>query len=99
MARNVFVSYKYADENVQHLFGHFPTKARHYVDEIEKLLAAEDHIFFGEHDGEDLSDCVYFTPKVYQYFNPKVYHFNLISKSVSLLGAVPPPTGKRAFLF
>lgn len=56
MARNVFVSYKYADENVQHLFGHFPTKARHYVDEIEKLLAAEDHIFFGEHDGEDLSD-------------------------------------------
>lgn len=46
MARNVFVSYKYADENVQHLFGHFPTKARHYVDEIEKLLAAEDHIFF-----------------------------------------------------
>lgn len=45
MARNVFVSYKYADENVQHLFGHFPTKARHYVDEIEKLLAADDHIF------------------------------------------------------
>jgi hypothetical protein len=42
---------------------------------------------------------VYFTPIVYQYFNPKVYHFNLISKSVSLLGAVPPPTGKRAFLF
>jgi len=40
---------------------------------------------------------VYFTPKVYQYFNPKVYHFNLISKSVSLLGAVPPPTGKRTF--
>ena len=44
MVRNVFVSYKYADEDVQHLFGHFPTKARHYVDEIEKLLAAEDHI-------------------------------------------------------
>src|SRR5690554_6020706 len=43
--------------------------------------------------------AVYFTSKVYQYFNPKVYHFNLISKSVSLLGAVPPPTGKRAFLF
>ena len=45
------------------------------------------------------NNTVYFTPKVYQYFNPKVYHFNLISKSVSLLGAVPPPTGKRAFLF
>lgn len=56
MPRNIFVSYKYADENVEHLTGHFPTKARHYVDEIEKLLATEDHIYFGEHDGEDLSD-------------------------------------------
>ncbi|QRX64206.1 hypothetical protein JS578_02805 [Dysgonomonadaceae bacterium zrk40] len=42
---------------------------------------------------------VYFTPKVYRYFNPKVYHFKLISKSVSLLLAVPPTTGKQAFLF
>ena len=56
MPRNIFISYKYADENVEHIPGHFPTKARHYVDEIEKLLAAEDHIYFGEHDGEDLSD-------------------------------------------
>ena len=56
MARNVFVSYKYADEDVQHLYGHYPTKARHYVDEVEKLLAADDHIYYGEHDGEDLSD-------------------------------------------
>ena len=56
MARNVFVSYKYADEDVQHLTGHFPTKARHYVDEVEKLLAAEGQIYYGEHDGEDLSD-------------------------------------------
>lgn len=56
MARNVFVSYKYADENVQYLTGHYPTKARHYVDELEKLLAAEDQIYYGEHDGEDLSD-------------------------------------------
>lgn len=56
MARNVFVSYKYADEDVQHLWGHYPTKARHYVDEVEKLLAAEGQIYYGEHDGEDLSD-------------------------------------------
>lgn len=56
MARNIFVSYKYADANVEHLYGHFPTTARHYVDEVEKLLAADDHIYFGEHDGEDLSD-------------------------------------------
>ena len=56
MARNVFVSYKYEDENVQHLYGHFPTKVRHYVDEVEKLLAEDDQIYYGEHDGEDLSD-------------------------------------------
>ncbi len=56
MARNIFVSYKYSDEDVQHLWGHFPTKVRHYVDEVEKLLAAEGQIYYGEHDGEDLSD-------------------------------------------
>ena len=56
MSRNVFISYKYADENVQQLYGHYPTKARHYVDEVEKLLSEEDHIYFGEHDGVDLSD-------------------------------------------
>lgn len=56
MARNVFVSYKYGDENVQHLDGHYPTKVRHYVDEVEKLLAKDDQIYYGEHDGEDLTD-------------------------------------------
>lgn len=56
MARNVFVSYKYADENVQQLWGHNPTRTRHYVNEVEKLLAAEGQIYYGEHDREDLSD-------------------------------------------
>ena len=71
MARNVFVSNKYADENVQHLFGHFPTKARHYVDEIEKLLAAEGHIFYGEHDGEDLSD--WSEDKIWQELKDRIF--------------------------
>ena len=56
MAYNVFVSYKYADTAVRQIVGHNPTKVRHYVDEIENLLAADDHVYFGEHDGEDLSD-------------------------------------------
>ena len=55
MARNVFISYKYADDDVQQLCGISKTKARNYVDEIENLLSVEDHIYFGEHDGEDLS--------------------------------------------
>ena len=29
---------------------------RHYVDDVEKLLAEDDQIYYGEHDGEDLSD-------------------------------------------
>lgn len=56
MARNVFVSYKYADDNVRQLPGHYHTTARHYVDEIEGLLTTEGQIYFGEHDGEDLSE-------------------------------------------
>lgn len=56
MAHNVFVSYKYADDNVRQLSGHYHTTARHYVDEIERLLRTEGYVYFGEHDGEDLSD-------------------------------------------
>ena len=41
---------------LRQIVGHNPTKVRHYVDEIENLLAADDHVYFGEHDGEDLSD-------------------------------------------
>jgi len=66
MGRKVFVSYKYADTQVQDLnvyeenwFGQkikVQTKARHYVDELAKILDNEDHIFKGEDDGESLAD-------------------------------------------
>lgn len=55
MNRNVFVSYKYADDNVFPLPGRYYTTARNYVDEVEKLLSVEDHIYYGEHNGEDLT--------------------------------------------
>ena len=54
MANKIFVSYKYADSKVLALPHNIETTARHYVDEIEKLLEEEDHIFKGE-DGKFLT--------------------------------------------
>jgi hypothetical protein len=69
MGKNIFVSYKYADSQVQDLniyetvkdfFGNIlrkkvTTTARHYVDKIDELLEDGDNIFKGEDDGEDMS--------------------------------------------
>lgn len=65
MGRKIFVSYKYADTQVQDLnvyedslwFGRqkVQTKARHYVNELSEILDNEDHIFKGEDDGESLA--------------------------------------------
>jgi len=65
MGRKIFVSYKYGDTQVQDLniydnsfFGiqKIQTKARHYVDELCKILENDDHIFKGEDDGTSLAD-------------------------------------------
>ena len=58
MGKSVFVSYKYSDSKVLRLTSiriNETATARHYVDEIEKLLEEGDHVFKGEDDGEDMS--------------------------------------------
>jgi len=60
MGRNVFVSYKYKDENVppkllKTILGE-PTIVRDYVNELQTVLDKEDHINLGEKDNESLQD-------------------------------------------
>lgn len=58
MGRKIFVSYKYADDQVGDLSrsDSGKTTVRDYVNEIEEMLRETSNVFKGEHDGEDLSE-------------------------------------------
>ncbi len=59
MGHKIFVSYKYADKDVNHIVGEQDEEntVRDYVDKLEEYLGdISDHIYKGESDGEDLSE-------------------------------------------
>jgi hypothetical protein len=54
--KKIFVSYKYADDQVENLNSDENSTVRDYVDEFEKKMDSSDDIYKGENDGEDLSE-------------------------------------------
>lgn len=55
MGHKIFVSYKYADDQVANLVGQRNSTVRDYVDELENYFDNSSHIYKGESSGEDLS--------------------------------------------
>lgn len=56
MGKKIFVSYKYADDQVNNLKSNENSTVRDYIDEFGRIVDSADDIFKGESDGEDLSN-------------------------------------------
>lgn len=55
MGRKIFVSYKFADDQVENLEWWSNSTVRDYVTMFENMIDPSDHIYKGESDSEDLS--------------------------------------------
>lgn len=56
MGKKIFVSYKYADDQVENFSLYANATVRDYVDKFEEKVNSSDDIYKGESDGEDLSN-------------------------------------------
>ena len=74
MGHRVFVSYKYADTNVQRLVStpwYETTKVRDYVDILAAELKKNGEVYMGEGNDEDLSG--YSDDYIYEHLKNKIY--------------------------
>ena len=74
VGRNIFVSYKYADTDVQSLAStpwYEQTKVRDYVNELAILLSENGHTYMGEGNDEDLSN--YSDDYIYDHLKDKIF--------------------------
>lgn len=56
MGKKIFVSYKYADDQVENLETNANSTVRDYVNKFEDTVGSTDDIYKGESDDEDLSE-------------------------------------------
>lgn len=72
MGRNVFVSYKYADSSVAPTSQPKHYTVRDYVTVLESLLAQNDHAYYGEEEGEDLSNLS--DDQIYERLKDRIFY-------------------------
>jgi hypothetical protein len=86
MGKKIFVSYKYSDNSVFPINKAFseaiePTTVRHYVNELQNLLADDDNINQGEKDGESLAHFKDST--IESRLRSKIYHSSITIVMIS----------------
>ena len=80
MGHKVFVSYKYADANVQALTWRGPTYVHDYVRYIEQVVLRKD-VYKGEKQDEDLS--IYSEAYIWNHLKDKIYDSSITIVLVS----------------
>jgi len=83
MGRKIFISYKYADSNVNNISGSIwgSSTVRDYVDKIEEIIDSSDHIYKAESDGEDLSHLS--EEQIWELLKDRIYDSSLTIVMIS----------------